>query len=392
MKILLVHNRYQQIGGEDSVFQADVELIKDAGHQVILYERDNAEIKGYSATQRITLFKNTTWSTESQKDVYQILRKEQPQVVHFHNTFPLISPSAYYACKEAGVGVVQTLHNYRLLCPNSMFFRDGRICEDCLGKLPPWPGVLHACYRGSRVQTAAVATMIASHHLLKTWHDQVHVFIALSHFAREKFIQGGLPADKITVRPNFIYPDPGPKEEEGTFALFVGRLSREKGVSTLLKAWQRLEDIRLNIVGDGPLYGEVQRFVTENKMRHVKVIGHLDRQSIQALYKQARFLIVPSECYENFPMVIVEAFACGLPVITTRLGAMQEIVKNEITGLHFDLSSAEDLAVKIAWLWSRPEESYRMGLEARKEYEMKYTAQSSYQKLQEIYELAIERH
>ena len=182
MKILLVHNRYQQIGGEDSVFQADIELLEDAGHQVILYERDNAEIKGYSATQRITLFKNTTWSTESQKDVYQILRKEQPQVVHFHNTFPLISPSAYYACKEAGVGVVQTLHNYRLLCPNSMFFRDGRICEDCLGKLPPWPGVLHACYRGSRVQTAAVATMIASHHLLKTWHDQVHVFIALSHF------------------------------------------------------------------------------------------------------------------------------------------------------------------------------------------------------------------
>jgi glycosyltransferase involved in cell wall biosynthesis len=385
MKILLVHNKYQQAGGEDSAFQADVNLLRNAGHQVFVYERDNAEINNYNTFQKVHLFKNTTWSKESQKDIIKILEGERPQIVHFHNTFPLISPSAYYVCKEAGVWVVQTLHNFRLLCPNSLFYRSGNTCEDCLGKTPPWPSVIHACYRGSRLQSAAVMGMLTYHRVMRTWINQVDIFIALSNYSRGKFIQGGLPEEKIMVRTNFLDPDPGIKVEEGSYALFVGRLSSEKGIFTLLNAWKNLVEVPLIIVGDGPLLVEAQRFLIDQGMNHVSILGRKNRQDTLDLYKQARFLVVPSECYENFPMVIVEAFANGLPVIATSLGSMREIVESKKTGLHFTLADPNDLAAKASWLWSNPIEAKRMGREARKEYEKRYTPESSYQRLKEIY-------
>ena len=192
------------------------------------------------------------WAWDTKRELRSILRKERPELVHFHNAFPVISPSAYYACKEAGVPVVQSLHNYRLICPAATFYREGRVCEDCLGRAP-WPGVIHACYHNSRAQTATVAAMMIAHRALGTWLNEVDAYIAFTEFSRQKFIAAGLPPDKIFLKPHFLGVDPGAKRGLGEYALFLGRLVPEKGVTTLLKAWQQLKHIPLAIAGDGPL-------------------------------------------------------------------------------------------------------------------------------------------
>lgn len=391
MRILLVHNRYQQPGGEDQVFEAEKALLERAGHQVVVYERHNDEIKAYSFIGKLGLVKRTLWAGDSLRAIRDLLRRERPAVVHFHNTFPLISPAAYAACREARVPVVQTLHNYRLLCPNAQFFHGGQVCEHCRGRTPPWPGVLYACYRVSRVQTAVVAAMLTFHRWLKTWQEQVDIYIALTEFARRKFIQAGLPAKKLVVKPNFVYPDPGMRKGDGRYALFVGRLSPEKGMQTLLQAWQCLKGIPLEIIGDGPLMGEVQAFVQTQKLECVEVLGRRDREEVLALMKGARCLVFPSEWYECFPVTIAEAFACGAPVIASRLGAMAEVVEDGRMGLHFTPGDPEDLAAKVEWAWRHPREMVEMGREARQEYEEKYTAEQNYRKLMEIYQIAMNR-
>src|SRR5215212_7679796 len=251
LKVVLVHGYYRQAGGEDQVFAAESELLEAQGHQVLRYTVHNERIERMSP---LSLAGATVWHRSSYRDLRALVRREQPDLVHFHNTFPLISPAGYYAAKAEGRPVVQSLHNYRLLCPNALFFRDGHACEDCRGKLVPWPGVLHACYRRSRPASGAVAAMLTTHRALRTWTEQVDVYIATTEFAREKFVQGGLPAEQLLVKPNFLHPAPSPGQVRGDFALFVGRLSPEKGVGTLLETWKRSRvRVPLKIVGDGPL-------------------------------------------------------------------------------------------------------------------------------------------
>jgi len=283
--------------------------------------------------------------------------------------------------------VIQTLHNYRLLCPNAILYRDGGVCEDCLGRLP-WPGVMRGCYRGSRAQTVVVAAMLAVHRWLKTWLEKVDIYIALTEFARRKFIEGALPAEKVVVKPNFVHPDPGVRDGSGNYAIFVGRLSREKGVLTLLAAWELLKDIPLKIAGDGPLVEDVRR--RSQMLGGVEVLGRRDHKDVIGLLKGARFLVFPSEWYECFPVTFVEAFACGVPVIASRLGAMAEIVEDGRTGLHFTPGDPDDLAARVVYAWSHPERMREMGREARAEYEAKYTAERNYQMLMDIYHRAIE--
>ncbi len=246
--MLLLHNRYQQPGGEDQVFAAEGNLLEAHGHQVLRYTRHNDQVTDQNP---LALAGATVWNQAVYRELRTLIRRERPQVAHFHNTLPMISPAAYYAARAEGVPVVQTLHNYRLLCPNALFYRDGQVCEDCLGKAVPWPGVVHACYRESRASSGAVATMLTAHRAIGTWKKAVDMYVALTEFARQKFVQGGLPAEKIVVKPNFIEPDPGSGEGRGHYALFVGRLSQEKGVDTLLAAWEQLgEKVPLKIVGD----------------------------------------------------------------------------------------------------------------------------------------------
>ena len=250
MRILSVHNRYQIRGGEDESRQSEENLLREMGHQVEVYEEHNDRI---STMNPLRVASKTIWSQESHQITKRRLKEQHHDIIHVQNFFPLISPSVYYAAKEQGVPVVQTLRNYRLLCPNALFFRDGQVCEDCLGKFVPLPGVIHGCYRESRVASTAVASMITVHRTLRTWVDMVDIYIALTEFARQKFIEGGLPAEKIVVKPNFVNPDPGVGKGSGGYALFVGRLSVEKGLDTLLAAWEKLsQQMPLKIVGEEP--------------------------------------------------------------------------------------------------------------------------------------------
>ena len=382
LRILLIHNYYQQSGGEDTEFAAEKKLLRQKEHEVVEFVRHNAEIQEIGHL-RVAI--DAVWSRYSQHALQRLLQATRPDVAHFHNTFLLISPAAYYACREEGIPVVQTLQNYRLLCPGATFLRDGRVCEDCVGKTIPWPGVLHGCWRGSRVQTSVVMAMLASHRLLGTWQKQVDVYVALTEFARQKFIEGGLPAEKIAIKPNFIYPDPGPGDGSGNYVLFVGRISQEKGIRTLVRAWRKLKEVPLKVAGDGPLMEEIQRASSKG----LEILGWRPHDEVLSLIKGARFLVFPSEWYEGFPLAIAEAFACGVPVIASRLGAMAEIVENGRTGLHFEPGNPEDLAAKVEWAWTHPQQMTEMGHEARREYEQKYTAERNYEMLMEIYRRAM---
>ncbi|MBZ5516219.1 MAG: glycosyltransferase, partial [Acidobacteriia bacterium] len=344
MRILLIHNHYQQPGGEDVVFTQEHELLRNSGHQVLIYERTNSELLHYSLPQRIAMVKSVISSGDARKEILATLHREKPTLVHVHNSFTLISPSVYEACQEAGIPVVQTLHNFRLLCPAATFFRNGRVCEEC-PQFGLWRGVGHACYRGSHAATAAVALMLAVHRRRRTWVEAVNRYITLTQFALRKFVEGGIPQEKISVKPNFVSPDPGERATDGATAVFVGRLSPEKGLHGLLAAWGLLpKTIPLQIIGDGPLRVELQEQAARNNLSSVFFRGRLGHDETKEAIKSARCLVLPSECYESFPMAIVEAFACGVPVICSRLGAMQELVADGSTGLHFTPGDAEHLA------------------------------------------------
>src|SRR5215469_13906386 len=259
MVILFIHNYYQQPGGEDSGVRQERDLLAAAGHRIVEYTRHSNEIALDGLGSRIRLGAEALWSKRTYEELRSLLTKERPDVANIHNTVPLISPSAYYACAEAGVPVVQTLHNYRLLCPAGTFLREGKVCELCLGLSIPWPGVAHGCYRGSREASATVAAMLAVQRALRTWKSKVDYYIARTQFARRKFIEGGLPAERIAVKPCFVYPDPGPRSGSGEMALFLGRLSPEKGLRTLIAAWQYLDGrVPLRIAGDGPMREELE--------------------------------------------------------------------------------------------------------------------------------------
>ncbi len=386
MKILSVHNYYQSHGGEDSVFRLETVLLRERGIEVEQYLEDNRKI---TQMNPLALAGRTIWSTETRRNLRERLRQLAPDAAHLHNTFPLISPSAYYACREVGVPVIQTLHNYRLLCPAASLLRDGRVCEDCLGRIVPWPGVVHACYRDSRPATAVVAALLTAHRSIGTWIRTVDVYIALSEFARRKFIEGGLPAERIFVKPNFVHPDPGVVSERADYSVFLGRLSPEKGIQTLVAAWKHLGGkLPLHVAGDGPLRPALEE-ATARTGGCVRLLGHLSHAAAIAVLQPARFLICPSECYENFPLAVAEAFACGVPVIASRLGAMAEIVEDGRTGLHFTAGDRADLAAKVEWAWTHPREMEEMGRAARAEYEAKYTAERNYHMLMDIYERAM---
>jgi exopolysaccharide biosynthesis WecB/TagA/CpsF family protein len=389
VKILVVHNSYQQPGGEDVVFEQERQLLERAGHRVLAYRRSNLEMDQYRGLKRLSLLPKTVWAADTREEFVTLLRQEKPQLVHVHNTLVLISPSIYSACLEARVPVVQTLHNYRLFCPAATFFRDGAICEECV-EHSLWHGVHHGCYRSSRSATAAVALMLAVHRRRRTWSREVGGYIALTQFARSKFVEAGLPAEKIFVKPNFVYPDPGTRVGDGDYALFVGRLSPKERVSTMLAAWSRLPScIPLLIVGGGLERTQLEAEAVRRNLAAIRFLGQLPRDKAVAAIRGARFLVFPSEWYENFPVTIAESFACGVPVICSRLGAMQEIVDDGRTGLHFTAGDAEDLAQKVAWAWNHPELMREMGKEARQAYESQYTAEKNYPILMKIYEQTI---
>jgi glycosyltransferase involved in cell wall biosynthesis len=390
MRILLAHNRYQHAGGEDAVFEAERELLLSRGHEVVSYERHNDEIRHTGLIDGLRLAGRTVWATDSSRDLRAIVRRERPEVAHFINTFPLISPAAYHVCRSANVPVVQTVGNYRLVCPAALLRRNGRSCEDCVGRAVPWPGVLHRCYRGSATASATVAAMLSVHRALGTFRNLVDLYLAPTAFLRQKLVEGGFPESRIVVRPNFV-SDPGPRGSQGSYALFVGRLSEEKGIETLLRAFRRLPDIPLRIVGDGPLADRVRGAMAGGNLPRGELLGWRPRAEVFQLMKGARTLVFPSECYEGLPMTVVEAFACGLPVVASRVGAMQEIVEHDRTGVLFTPGDADALAGAVSRLDAMPAEVERMGREARLRYETHYAVGPAHDRLLDAYEQAARR-
>ena len=382
MKVLFAHNRYQNLGGEDLAAKVEMELVARHGHTIDLLEVDNAEIVGLAGKTKAAL--GTVYSPSSKNRLAARIASFRPDVVHVFNFFPLLSPSIHYACREAGVPVVQKISNFRLICPSAMMTRDGRVCEDCLGKTIPWPGILHACYRGSRAGSAVVAAMLAAHRVLGTWEKVVDAYIARTNFSRDKLIESGLLASKIAIIPSFAPEPASAGDGRGRFALFAGRLSPEKGIDTLLSAWDRLNgfSLPLKVAGDGPLRSEVTRRAARGR---VEYLGALSRQKVQALMCEAAFFVFPSVCYENFPLGIVEAFASGTPVVASGVGAMAEIIEDGRTGLHFGPGDPEDLAAKVEWVAGHPAEMARMRREARAEYLSKYTPERNYELLINLY-------
>jgi len=378
-RVLVVHNAYQQRGGEDSVVEAEVALLRQHGHHVHLYQRHNDEVSG---TSRADLAVQSFWSTQTLRDVTALIAEHHPTVVHVHNTLPLVSPSVYWAAHRARVPVVQTLHNFRLLCPQALMLRDGRVCEDCVGKVP-WRAVQHRCYRESTVQSAVVAGVLQGHRWLGTWQHKISRYIALNSFCRDKFIAGGLPAERISIKPNFVdlpMHDQAPARDG---FLFVGRLSEEKGLATLASAARLLPaDLRFRIVGTG---SEERHF---HQGSGAVLLGLKSRDEIFAEMRKAKALIVPSIWFETFGLVVAEAFACGTPVIASRIGALAALIEDGVTGLHFNPGNSDDLAEKLAWAQQNTEAMAQMGRNARLYYEQKLTGDVNYRQLIDIYDMA----
>jgi glycosyltransferase involved in cell wall biosynthesis len=392
MRILIAHNHYQVPGGEDAVASSEAALLKSFGEDVAVYERSNDELSRLGPVGRFQHMSSLRFNRRSYEELREVIRRHRPQVAHFHNIFYMMTPAVYRACHDEGVAVVQSLHNFRMMCSNGLFFRDGHACEDCLKK-NLLEGVKHRCFRQSTVMTAVVASTLSSLWRQGTWFNDVDLYIAAAEFTRAKHIERGIPAGKIVIKPHFVYPEPKDGHADGGYVLYVGRLSEEKGVRTLLEAWRLLGglNIPLKIAGSGPLSDELKKFVQDHKMSNVEFLGFIDPAQCERLLRGANAAVIPSLCYENFPRVVVEAFACGTPVIASSLGSLAELVEEGRTGLLIEPGSAAHLSRAVRWCFEHPAETRRMGQEARRMFEQKYSAQPNYQKLISIYQQAIQK-
>jgi len=382
VKVLVIHNRYRSSApsGEDMACDAEAALLARHGVEVVRYERTNDDIGSHLAAAF-----ETVWSRRARLDIAALLRRERPDVAHVHNLWYRISPSAYAACRDAGVPVVQTLHNFRMCCANALLLRDGLPCEECVGSTP-WRSVRYGCFRGSRLATLPVAFSEWLHASRGTWSSGVDRSIALTDFALERFVAAGLPRERISVKPNFLADPPSPAGGARAGALFVGRLTSEKGIPVLLDAAARVNhrDFVLEIVGDGSLRNAVG-LAAQRSGGRIHVAGAKCRDSCLEAMRHAQFVVVPSICYENFPLAIVEAFACGTPVLASRLGAMAEIVEDGLTGRLFAAGDAADLARAMTWLTDHPAACAEMGRAARAVFEARYTADMNFDVLMSIY-------
>lgn len=377
-RVLVVHNAYQERGGEDSVVESEVALLREHGHEVELVLRHNDDIKRLS---RLDVAFQTLWSSETVRNLQTTLNRFRPDVVHVHNTLPLVSPSVFWAAAGAGVPTVMTLHNFRLLCPQATLLREGAICESCVGRLP-LPAVRHRCYRGSVIQTGGLVSMLMLHRVLGTFRHKVNRFIALTDFGRNKFVEGGLDAERIDVKPNFVHWLPKPDDAPRYGGLYVGRLSVEKGVEPLLEALKLHPDHRIQVVGTGP-FDQAMAATAGAAWLGAKPLSEvLDRM------KRASYLLVPSVCYEGFPRTIVEAFACATPVIASRRGSLAELIEDGRTGLLFDPTDPADMVARMVWADAHPEAMRKMGEAARQVYEERFSPSRNHELLMQIYDRA----
>jgi glycosyltransferase involved in cell wall biosynthesis len=387
VRVLVVHNRYRsaQPSGENAVVEEETGLLRAAGAVVEVLSVESDDIAGWPTAKRLTLPARVVWSRDGARTVRRTIAGFGPDVVHFHNTFPLLSPAALRAAHGEHVRVVQTLHNFRPLCPAATFLRDGRVCEDCLGRVPI-PAVVHGCYRSSRIATLPIAVKDAVHSAIGTWSGAVDTYITPSEFARSRYVKAGWPAEKIVVKYNTA-PDPGdPRPTYDGGFLCLSRLAPEKGVDVLLDAWGQAfpdGDARLTIVGSGEMDAALRARAAT--LKGVEFTGQVSRERGLEILAGAQALVVPSRWYEVFPRIVAEAYGLAIPVIASRLGSLAEIVADGETGLLAEPGDAADLARTLRALHADRGLAGRLGAGARQEYVRNLSPGATTDRLLQIY-------
>lgn len=353
MKILQVHNFYRTPGGECSVVRAERTLLESNGHVVIPYYRDSREIDGWGALRKARMLIDIPYSRRVERDIVAVIHACRPDVAHVHNVFPLLTPAVYRAIRSSGVPVVQTVHNFRFLCPNGQFFVDDRVCELCQER-GYTSAVWNRCMQDSVLVSAAYATAIARSWKTGILPFGIDSFIVLNNFFAERLVAAGVPQERIRLLPNYVSECVKNVPPKGQYMLYLGRLSREKGIRTLLEAWRQIDDVPLKIAGSGPLLDEVRRMANELGGGRIEVLGHVHGDAKHELLKGALGAIVPSEWYENFPVSVVEAMAHGTPVLASHIGGLPELVADSATGLLFQPGDVESLVNATRRFLSEP--------------------------------------
>jgi glycosyltransferase involved in cell wall biosynthesis len=379
---MLIHNRYKYQGGEDAVFEAESDLLSTHGNQVEELIFDNREIVG--GFTKVLYGLKGVYNYESASRTREAIRRFKPDIVHVHNFFPIASPAIFYEIKKCNIPIVVTLHNFRLICPSGSLYYNGEIYESNIHSLIPWDGIRKGVYRNSRLETLGLASTTVIHNIIGTWKNKIDKFIVLSEFARKKFSESVLraPTERFVVKPNFVHDFGLGQTKREDFFLIAGRLSSEKGIDTVLKAFA-LNEFRLVIIGDGPLKDQVKAAVKTNP--NIEYVGFQRRDVLINYIKRCKALLVPSVCYEGLPVTILESFATGTPVIVSRLGSLAEIVMDKNNGLHFEAGNAEDLNEKISMLSKDGTLAQTLGTNARAAYLHKYTPEKNYKKILRIY-------
>jgi len=389
VKILVVHNSYTERGGEDEVVDSEIKLLKNHGHEVRTYRCWNRDIEKFSFFRKLSILrKEIIYSDKTYNAVRKLVAKEKPDIAHVHNTFILISPSVYYALSDANVPIVQTLHNYRWICPKAILYRNGKICEKCIGGNFCY-SIIYKCWRNSHILTLALVRAIYKHSKLKTFQDKISAYVVLSEFSKDKFIESGLSSEKIFVKPNFADSDTIRRSDDfENFAIFIGRLVDYKGVQTLVKAFKRLGSYRLKIIGDGPLYSQLAKEV--KKIGNIDLLGRLSYRGTQEYIKRAAFVVLPSECYENTPRVVIESLSCGVPVLVSDRAFIGGSVGKDGIGLEFKAGDADSIISKVESFVENKHLLSEMGKNALRVYKERYTPQKDYELIMKIYGKAIE--
>ena len=388
MRILIVHNRYRMHSGEDSAVDSLTALLKDRGNQVVTYMRHSDETDRYAFGEKLRFPLRTLWNSVAAREISGLVRREKPDIAHIHNVFPLLSPCVYRALHRTGVAMVQTIHNFRLLCPGGLLWTNGAPCELCKRG-----AVIHAiarrCYRESYIFSALYALTVAVHRAAGTF-AMIDRFIALTDFSATKLVESGLTAaNKISVLGNFLpdpLPDVGPYNERQASVVFVGRLSREKGLPVLIEAVSGLPELRLKIMGDGPQRCELERLAARTGATNVEFLGFLTGEDKWSVLRSSMASVLPSVCYENFPVALLESLAVGTPAVVSDIGALPYLIENGKTGLTFKSHDVQDLQDKLRHLISAPNEAVRMGQCGRILVDMRFSAAAHYEALMKIYE------
>lgn len=380
--VLMAHNYYKVPGGEDTVFHNEVNMLEKNGHKVIKYTRHNDEIKS-GILSKLKLGIDTIFSLKTYKEVKKLIDENDIDVVHVHNTLPLISPSIYYAARNKKVPIVQTIHNFRLLCPGATFTRCGEICEDCVSKSLE-QSLKHKCYRNSLFQTFIMYTMLKLHRIIGTY-DKIN-YITLTEFNKQKLSTLVKDESKIHVKPNFVEKREYIERTLEDYFVYIGRLDDIKGINFLVEAWKNIDkNINLYIIGTGPEEEKLKHTISENRLNNVKLLGFMKREDAFKVIEKSRAIIIPSKWYEGFPMTIAESFSLGVPVIGSNIGNIKSIIENKSSGLLFEINDVEDLKKVVENTFYSKEKNKILGENAYKEFNVKYTDIVNYKKLREIY-------